>query len=310
MELLLIAIWCFCLGNVLYSVDGQIAHPKWKVFSNFVQEEMLRHSLYFSANSTIYSVPIPILIDPICANDAKQPNITVLFLGDSVNRFMIEHWCNHHHVSWNRWGKGFVYSAFASPATYCFIGNIRVATINMYGSAPKGPYFKNITNTEIDPNADTELRIKEGIRQFVLFGGEPQFVFFKTDLWDMGVETRDQSGDGMVKSMELMIQHYKLAFHQIRGLLPDAYIGLHTSPRILKKDHYFFIMQNVLRYLSHTMKDIFLFDWNLLLEGVDPNDIIRGGRDLIHPKARHNVQFLNLMVSIIEKYLNVENCKV
>jgi hypothetical protein len=247
-----------------------------------------------------------------CENPEIQ-TVNILMLGDSINRLMAEEYCLHFLGALQSWGSGFSYERGAPSAKICQKDNFRIAYINVYGSAPEGPYLHGHTNTEADPNADTKLRIPEGIKQYVELFGEPTHVIYRTDLWDLQPRTRylnhskawhaevneDAEVNNATAIMEEYVNNHMWAHNMIRSLLPNAYIGSHTIPPINWGMHLFHQYQNALRYLSAST-DAFLFDWGLLMLPHLTTDYLR---DFHHPDHLNVVSFAKIMIDSLKYHL-------
>lgn len=70
----------------------------------------------------------------------------------------------------------------ASADKLCVTADGVIAFLNIYGTAPKGPYASGhgSSSSAGDPWADTELRVQHGLDQFTEKFGAPNFVILIT----------------------------------------------------------------------------------------------------------------------------------
>lgn len=258
------------------------------------------------------SEPPPNLLT--CMNQTDGPT-NILILGDSVNRMMIEEWCASRGATLISWGPQFHYSSkkAATPAATCQVGSTRIAFLHMYGSAKEGPYFNNNYATSEDPFVDTQLRIPEAINCYSDHFGIPNFVIFRTELWDLQPITVDLRYIGVTKrfneswyvdhSEEVMgrfISDQVFDINLIRSLLPNSYIGSHTVPTIKWGLHLFHHFTNSMRYIS-SVTDSFLLDFNLmLLQSIEMKDAYL--RDYHHPNEAYTIRFAEILVRALQAW--------
>jgi hypothetical protein len=119
------------------------------------------------------------------------PPVSILFLGDSVDRYVTIDTCGARTplIPWSR-GQ-FKYRTGLGPgaAMLCNTAtNDSLAYLNLYGSAPHGPYHHGFKNTAADPYADTPARVCAGLGTYQRHYGAPIAVVFNTILWDIAVE--------------------------------------------------------------------------------------------------------------------------
>jgi len=244
-----------------------------------------------------------------CRGNKEAMNVNLFILGDSIDRYFVEDFCRVHYGQFHDWEKrgNFSYKVGAASALTCMIGQVKIGVLNIYGTNPKGPYFRNHTNVPDDPYADTELRIPHGIQTYQELFGIPNFVIFRGDLWDMhplsSAMTNGEFDESNINKTELinhMIHTYTEDFKQIKTLLPNAYIGTHTVPQIKWGAHLFSPIQNLLRYLSAENLGLFLFDLNLMTMDFNPNKVLR---DVHHPNRVFSLYFGNLLVHVMQQWL-------
>ena len=137
----------------------------------------------------------PQITPPYIAEGPPQPcrtgqrasetgKVRLFLLGDSLNRIMIDDACGALGGTAQRWTSGFEYRVDASPDKLCVTADGVIAFLNIYGSAPKGPYYGGHSSNKSvdDPWADTELRVQHGLDQFTEKFGAPNFVIFRSEV--------------------------------------------------------------------------------------------------------------------------------
>ena len=224
-----------------------------------------------------------------CYTTTRKTNI--FLLGDSINRFMIDDSCAALGGTAENWAEHFSYRVDASPDKLCVTPLGVIAFLNIYGSAPKGPYYGNHASSADDPYADTELRVLHGLDQFTRKFGEPTLVIFRSELWDLHV-TAYQVIEDKTFLFAKFLADSTIVFSYLRRRLPRAYIGMHTVPTIRWGMSLFYQYQNALRFLSRNSEDLFLFDFQLLLQDLPLDEYLR---DTHHPKPVYLSSFLNMI---------------
>ena len=236
-------------------------------------------------------------------------------IGDSVNEYLIKDNCERY---WNgtylsTWSDKFTYKN-GSGTTGCqsswgFIGHAHV-----YGSALRGPYLHKLYEKKDDQYMDTIVRIPLVVHEFKNAIGEPSFIFYRTELWDLhehgGWNGHPVLADTPLKKRLLMkkyISDYSVILNHIRHASPKSYIGLHTVPTITWGAalfyHYIFSMQ----YIASSTADVFLMDWNKLIHLYerDGGKVLRDGH---HPSLELSLYFGTLMVDAFSAWL--KNCQL
>ena len=132
------------------------------------------------------------LFSPACLVAATPTKTTTLLVGDSVDRFTVQAWCQHHGVSRKEWGSHsvrYVNKNIAHPPQYCHFerGNssLALASVHIYGTNATGPYYGGFINNANDPYADTTPRMRKALELFVAEFGAPDYVFFHSAQWDI-----------------------------------------------------------------------------------------------------------------------------
>lgn len=234
----------------------------------------------------------------------KKPiSVNLFIFGDSVNRNMIRDFCDHHNGTIYQWGKGvFAYRVGASPSQLCRVGNITIAMLHLYGSQPTGPYHKNHHNTKDDPYADTKLRIPHGIEEYSLHYGIPNFVLYRTELWDICIQP----------SILSSIQHnYQVNLAQIHTLLPASWVGTHTTPAVAGgsiEAHTIAIesIRNVSSSASSpNLPWMYLVDWYDMMQkgGYEQTEYLV---DNFHPNPLHSKHFITMTIHLMQSWLQTQ----
>jgi hypothetical protein len=120
----------------------------------------------------------------------------VLLLGDSVDRYITEDYCQSEGLNATAWGERYLkYSRnrksvvkFAprnQPAIYCKDRhNNTLASVHIFGVAATGPYHSGFKSDDNDPYVDTLPRIKKSIEIFISQFGYPTRIILHTAMWD------------------------------------------------------------------------------------------------------------------------------
>lgn len=179
--------------------------------------------------------------------------IRVLFLGDSVDRFSTNDWCEKHT---GRIGKVWTTSSLVyfhgEPAGYICDNqelNVSVASLHIFGSNATGHYHREGELRKFPSNVvDTAPRIKEGVRLYLSQFPMPDVVFYNMALWDFEylVDTAyrgtsvltELSTPGSPTWQRMMTEYYHLV-HDRRQDIIDSFrqypggdqvnVGLQTS---------------------------------------------------------------------------------
>jgi len=261
-------------------------------FKTWVEEGMALAALDYDPQVT----PAYIAEGPPQPCRTGAAKVRLFLLGDSLNRIMIDDACKALGGEAQSWSQGFAYRVDASPDKLCVTADGVIAFLNIYGSAPKGPYYgghSSASNPADDPWADTELRVQHGLDQFTEKFGEPTFVIFRSELWDLHVtaykpiETIDKTA-----LFAKFLDDSRTVFRYIRARLPRAFLGMHTTPTIRWGMTLFHQYQNAVRRLARESDELFLFDFQLLLADLPLDAYLR---DTHHPKPVYLSSFLDLM---------------
>eukprot|EP01036_Dinobryon_divergens_P025067 gene25067-33580_t len=226
---------------------------------------------------------------------------------------MIDDLCFSNSVVSIEWGQGpFNYEKGAYPSQYCQIGPIQIGYMNIYGSQKVGPYLHGHGKCKIDPYADTQERIPQALTRYIASFGTPQFIFYRTELWDLqpntaylnqsqtlheGVNDEEKVRDA-TRIMDEFTANHEWAVDYLRSLVPTAYIGSHTVPNIKWGMHLFHHYANRMRYNSKKM-GTFLFDWNLLLLSHRSDSYLR---DFHHPTKNISISFTNIVLRSLQAW--------
>lgn len=107
-------------------------------------------------------------------------NFSVLLIGDSIDRFMVQDWCARkemmNHLSVKPDSQVEMDRITISPGFelhYC-IGSIdsytkTIAAIHIFGSSSNGPYYKmDYMNSIVGHVTSSEVRIRSGINKYII----------------------------------------------------------------------------------------------------------------------------------------------
>jgi len=236
----------------------------------------------------------------------------ILFLGDSINRYMVEEFCdNKGGLFTKNWGVGFHKEKRLRASSICIVEHAKIGFLHVYGSEKVGPYLDYLISDDQSYDfTDTIVRIPEGIRQFTaLVGATPDFIIYRTDLWDLAQfsnSTRHYFYDADIAAFEKnrthiisrFIENHLWGLELISQISPTSYIGTHTIPRIRQDLHLFDHYENAVRYISKA-SGIFLFDWNLQFVNLDPTTYLR---DFTHPSYWYASGFLEYVIKVLQRW--------
>ena len=237
--------------------------------------------------------------------------MNVLIYGDSINEFFIKDNCGD---SWNgtylsTWSSLFNYKNGSGTSgcnsSWGFIGHVHV-----YGSAMHGPYLHKIYEKKDDAYMDTVLRIPAALKEFQRVVGQPGFVIYRTELWDLhqhgGWNGYPIVADNSAKKAQLMkefISNNIAMMNYLRESLPNAYIGIHTVPTIMWGMVLFHHYIAALQYITDVSSDFFLMDWNKLIHiyVFEGHAYLRDGH---HPNLDQTKYFGMLMIEAFSTWIN------
>ena len=227
-------------------------------------------------------------------------------MGDSVDRYMVEDYCDRHDSPSVIWSDIFVTYDHNCTST-CQIGMKRIAFIQVYGSRKLPPYLFSRVNTPEDLYANTEDRIPQALTKYIALYGTPDYIFYRTELWDFHPRSGSVDVKGEMRNatqrLEEFISNHEWAISLIRSIVPTAYIGSHTVPNIKWGMHLFHHYANSMRYISHK-HGTFMYDWNLLLSSHQNYDYLRDGH---HPSVPYSVSFAELVIQSLHAWKAAHN---
>ena len=254
------------------------------------------------------------IVSPVCEkNHLLHTTVSVLVFGDSIDRLVVEDSCHLWGSNPSSWAVNFSYKVGAPADLLCDSRHGRLAFLNIYGSAQKGPYAHGHASSADDPYADTELRVAHGLDQFLQRFGTPDVVFYRSELWDLGAHmlldghnssgcwppvacsntTRVFSADQLDQLFEEFIDNFLITIKYIRQRVPKSMICTHTVPDITFGMHLFPRYQNAVRFVAD-VAELCLFDWNKLLSPYSPTEYLR---DFHHPNTTYTAAFGELLMS-------------
>jgi len=127
-------------------------------------------------------------------NSSTRKNTTenfephIFFIGDSVNRLLVQDSCHKWQGQLEEWGT-FRYKHGAMASCHCKYQGGQFGYLNVYGSSQEGPYAFDHKNSVEDPYTDTRLRVSQGIQIYTKLYGTPHLVFYRSDIWDLQVHS-------------------------------------------------------------------------------------------------------------------------
>jgi len=255
----------------------------------------------------------------------------IFIFGDSVDRLIVDDYCNSVKGSKQQWGVGnFTYKPGAPAALICERQGARLGFLNIYGTPLQGPYAHGHSQgtSSDDPYTDTGLRMKHGLDVYNSLGyGVPDLVFFRAELWDLLTFStcpsaghkkstlHDQvtllKGCGKnlyedflrtdVKTSQTdrnailvkFINDTSTSMQALKDWLPNATLATHTVPTISWGHELFFELENGLRYAAG-FKDATLFDFQLLFASQPLTLVLQ---DISHPHHVINAAFGAIIVN-------------
>jgi hypothetical protein len=210
---------------------------------------------------------------------------------------MIKEWCLKNKGNLSSWGASEFLYRKDEPATYiCKKGNMKISMLHIYGSLLKGPYYCHGWHLN-DSYVDTELRLDRGLELYSSLHGDPNYVFFRTDYWDMAYNLHVKP---YIPSSPQMLSNYKWAIHNISSHFPLALIGTHTIPKNkIGHDGLSREFQDFVRY-DASLHGLFLFDWELLFKNLSPDIYLK---DKHHPRQKYLISFADIVINSCFEYL-------
>lgn len=292
-------------------------------FKDWIEEGVANLSLTYTLEGTGLPPPFPaFLTAPLPVGCTSPPNpawdgrARVLIFGDSVDRYLLQDGCDASGgvtPEVYQWGHNFTYFAGAPPSLFCDYRSKEpqgtVAFLNVYGSAPRGPYYEG-HGSHAEFCGDTVERVEEGLKQFKrLFGAPPDVVIFRAELWDMHFHTDkvyagklEVEGGGRAAVARKFVVDVEGVFAWLRARLPRAILGMHTVPTPIGKDRpLFFTYINAMKLLARRHKDIFLVDWQALLSPLEPTTY---NKDAMHPDGKYSGPFYTMLSGALRRWLN------
>jgi hypothetical protein len=222
---------------------------------------------------------------------AAAPQARLLVLGDSVNRYMVEHGCTALNGTLTTWCSDVRYM-YGNATLACTTSAGVAAFMHIYGSPPTAPYWNHPEHAGGDPWVDTVARVPHAIQVFTEKYGAPTAIVFRSDLWDLGKATSDYNTaaleeDVIAKVMDVFLQNNRAVFEAIAREAPQALLGVHTIPNITWWPPLFSAFQESIRELAQE-RDLFLFDFGELTQAFPLTEVLM---DTHHPKPEYCAAF-------------------
>jgi hypothetical protein len=208
---------------------------------------------------------------------------------------MVQDYCgaSQTHAQGGGWADGvFMYKSGTQAALVCIAptasGKVTIAQLHVYGSAPKGLYLHNHSNTPDDPFTDTPLRVRRGMEHFVAqFGHAPDVMVRSTVVWDAALQKTLEPRRWLgVSGVAAFASDVRGVMTGLRALLPPTtLLAVRTAPSIYADLPDVGPRNAALRRLGW-QETYAVLDWAQQLDGrVDHL------RDTMHPKAEFTAVF-------------------
>ena len=229
-------------------------------------------------------------------NNNNNNPIKVFVIGNSIDRNMYGRSRTADSQVFESW-VDLQYNQWHAASICCVTAAFTIGTVHVFGSPPRGPYM----DYQEGPLVDTDRRIEHSLNEYVLQFGEPDFILFRADMWDLQAHFKSFSTAPMTKQqIAKTIADYKYDFNIIRRIKPPhSYLGTHTVPKIKLFSENFDTVENILRFLSES-ENLFLFDFNQLLSGKEGNPEYL--RDKIHPNKEYSASLGYLLVALCKRW--------
>jgi hypothetical protein len=130
-------------------------------------------------------------------------SINLLLIGDSVDRYITEDWCNFikNHPNgkkedvWRQqWADGSIrYNGARGSRVPLYIcgsydTNDSIAFVHHFGSNPRGPYDHGWISSPEDPFVDSEPRIRHALKIYYKKFPPPDRIIYQSVLWDLKIQ--------------------------------------------------------------------------------------------------------------------------
>ena len=122
----------------------------------------------------------------------------VLLIGSSVDRYMIYDVCSHFNLSPILWGNKTISNPHTTvrlqqAAAICRSEHFNIASVQIFGSSPVGPYLHGYSNTSEKHFTDTVTRIPVILSLYIAqFERYPDRIIFSSAIWDCSVFTKEE----------------------------------------------------------------------------------------------------------------------
>ena len=229
--------------------------------------------------------------------DARQSRI--LLLGDSVDRYIADNFCETEGKDTCEWAPGIFQYMYGRATVLCNSSFGVMGQIHLFGSHASGPYLNNLTNSLLDPFVDTPKRICKALDLFSKAYGIPTMIVYQTMFWDVLMMVGQHETSNEV--------HAAIYQENVMARLDDisrckdqsSLIALRTVPRTYVETALVDQLNNVVRNISRDA-GFKLFDFDLLVWGPEGYSSSKENslfRDNLHPRehicARFGLQIFN-----------------
>lgn len=265
-------------------------------------------SFYGGAQWTTVVWPAPvwtpheiILVDLVDLASVKK-KFHILFIGDSVDRLLIDDGCDGLTNSTRfDWAEGVFRphkeSTYASQTCDTPWGSF--SYLHHYGAPQTGPYLKGHKNDDADPYTDTPWRFRHGIATYIdRFGFAPTAVVYQSCLWDVFRVIKEDFNPLTTKRL---IAEYERDVQSniklLRALLPPTSIVFtRTTPN---SGHIrMFEYTNALRRTSVVMR-VGVLDWERMTSG----EIAVLGKGFFRDEAHPNPAYSRSFVIAVARFV-------
>ena len=234
--------------------------------------------------------------------EKEQAALSVLFYGDSIDRYDVSDWCKYHKVEERDFGPaslqyGGHYGVQHSPAYCTNAYRDEAAAVHIYGSNPDYPYFMSSHEISMPlPGQirNTTHRIVTAFAEYSKEFGKPTRIFWTSGNWDSAISVSlAQFTANTIHALKLLRQvvndinvdiGLRTAVTRSNWGLVNDYNGIY---RQLSKDH------------NITLYDYDLDIWSTLedVKTADNEDLLfRSGQKDNHPQSEYCIEAVDKML--------------
>ena len=269
-------------------------------------------SLVYAQHPTNWSHPSP-------CQDCPSTFPRVLLLGDSVDRFLVEDFCNlQSQQQPNRvldydWSSHFFsYKHEISGSRVCgTFTHGALGFLHLYGSAETGPYLHGHSNCAEDPFTDTSIRICKGLEVFQDTVGTPSWIVYQTLLWDIyftrtEVHKKNSMMDQLALQYRVNIESRLQDIKRCKN--PCSQVALRTVPHMQWGGEILLVFNGILRQIAVEqalpLLDYDYMAWNLSY-ATDESALFK---DSMHPNQEVSATFAMELLSELSSMSRIKGC--